>query len=350
MPRRHRQHPHDPASIFTRLEEVVVARSGEDVFEESLKLLALHLFAEDRTSEEALVAFDRRVPGVLAEPRLRLTPEAARDGRAVLAAIVPGDLAALDLFFEALVSHLAKASKGQYFTPRHVVECCVRIVAPTTTARILDPACGSGAFLLAAARHGVASGNLFGIDIDPRAVRIARFLAAAAGERLDVRHGDALDRTVLGGQRFDCILTNPPFAGDVRDAELLSQFELARHQRRIERDLLFLERCTELLAPGGTLCIVLPHNVFAGRRTAAVRAWLFERLRVLAVVGLGRTTFLPHTHQKANVLFARRRRAHETHAGEKIFFAQSERDDARDHDLFEIAQAYLAFAAEAVPA
>ena len=71
----------------------------------------------------------------------------------------------------------------------------------------------------------------------------------------------------------------------------------------MERDILFIERCIQLLKPGGRLAIVLPHNKVAADSLAFVREWLLRKARVLAVVGLGRNTFLPHTHQKASVLF-----------------------------------------------
>ena len=126
---------------------------------------------------------------------------------------------------------------------------------------------------------------------------------------------------------FDLILTNPPFAGEVREPQVLEGYATSRGRPRIERDVLFVERCTELLRPGGRLAIVLPHNKFAGSSFAYLREWLIRRARILAVVGLGRNTFLPHTHQKASVLFVQRRRQGEENApDEKTFFAISERD------------------------
>jgi type I restriction enzyme M protein len=113
-------------------------------------------------------------------------------------------------------------------------------------------------------------------------------------------------RTRVGRFRgFDVIVTNPPFAGEVRERDLLATYELA--QGRTERDILFLERCVELLKPGGRLAIVLPHNKYAGTQWSRAREWLLRRMRVVAVLGLGRHTFQPHTAQKASVLFAQKR-------------------------------------------
>src|SRR5262249_26126863 len=94
-----------------------------------------------------------------------------------------------------------------------------------------------------------------------------------------------------------------------------------------ERDVLFLERCVDLLRPGGRMAIVLPHNKFAMGAWGYVREWLLRKARVLAGVGLGRHTCLPRTHQKASILFAEK--SEEGTARFKdgnVFFAISERD------------------------
>src|SRR5439155_26191239 len=92
---------------------------------------------------------------------------------------------------------------------------------------------------------------------------------------------------------------------------------------------LFVERCVDLLRPGGRLAIVLPHNKVAARSWGRLRRWLVERARVFAVVSLARETFLPHTSQKAAVVFAKKRARAVPFAkvgrGERVFFAVSER-------------------------
>src|SRR6185312_43885 len=97
-------------------------------------------------------------------------------------------LEVLDGFFEFLVSRGEKGAKGQYFTPRHVVELCVRMLRPAAHERVLDPACGSGGFLIHAlnyvrSHHGImgehdirryCESHLWGFDMDARAVRVAK--------------------------------------------------------------------------------------------------------------------------------------------------------------------------------
>ena len=124
---------------------------------------------------------------------------------------------------------------------------------------------------------------------------------------------------------FDIILTNPPFAGEILERHILDGYQVSSGKSRVERDVLFIERCIELLRPGGRLGIVLPHNKFAGVPFKSVRQRLVEQARILGVIGLGRNTFLPHTHQKASVLFVQRRdKGSRRQRGERIFFAVSE--------------------------
>jgi type I restriction enzyme M protein len=227
----------------------------------------------------------------------------------------------LDALFECIVGRAAKGQKGQFFTPRHVVEEVIRMVAPRAGERVADPACGSGAFLRHALKFEPAC-EVFGFDHDPRAACVARTMLAASGQPCDrVARLDSLQRSGSApagvdtiearqaarreGPGFDVIVTNPPFAGDVGDA-FGSEYALAVGGRA-ERDVLFLERCVQLLRPGGRLAIVLPHNKVGGKRWAYARRWLLSQVRVVAVLGLGRETFLPHTSQKAAVLVAVRR-------------------------------------------
>jgi len=370
MAKRHTLHVGDWESIFGRLQELVVANSGEDPFEEILKLLVAKMFdeaeggerfTEHETAEATASAVNSLLAGaavlwegvVTGEP-VRLADEhltiCVREVQDVT--FMDASLEVLDNLFEHLVADAAKGSKGQYFTPRHVVDACVRIVAPGAQETVIDPACGSGGFLAHALAYvqgqhpdldvdSYARDCLWGFDFDPRAVRVARALmriAGAPGARIlrlnsllvpgvnaslfasgDGMPADPDDvrltvedvvrtqagRGLAGG--FDVLLANPPFAGEISERPLLSAYEVGHGRGRIERDALFLERCVRLLRPGGRLGIVLPHNKFGGRQWAGLREWLLRHLRVVAVLGLGRETFLPHTHQKAAVLFGVRR-------------------------------------------
>jgi type I restriction enzyme M protein len=148
-------------SLFLRLEELVLANSGEDEFEEIFKLLVAKLWDERsqkplrfrlwETDSETFVQVsgllreaDKGWPGVLASTEPALTADHLAVCVGVLArhCISDNDLEVLDSFFEFLVSKSAKGAKGQYFTPRYVVELCVRMLRPTVDETVLDRPAG----------------------------------------------------------------------------------------------------------------------------------------------------------------------------------------------------------------
>jgi type I restriction enzyme M protein len=383
MTRRHTLRHGDWESAALRLDEIICAHSGEDPFEESLKLLVAKLM-----HEVGGVAEDFFLPGTEPVGRINhllgragehwdgiLEPMAATrlSGPELLRCasilndlrLLEDDLVGLDAIFEHIVTKAAKGQKGQYFTPRHVVAEVVAMVRPRAGEFVADPACGSGGFL----RHALLQSphcSVWGFDQDARALRVARVMLAASGQsaatvmRVDSLRRprrqvvtepvleDLVRRQAPEFQGFDVVLTNPPFAGDV-GSEYADAYELARGHR-VERDILFLERCVELLRPGGRLAIVLPHNKVGGERWAYLRAWLLEQVAVVAVLGLGRNTFQPHTSQKACVVIGRKRfQPTRQNRDETILFFINERDgkDQRgrliygpesetiDHDLAE---------------
>lgn len=394
MSRRHILIADSIGSLFIRLEELVLANSGEDEFEEIFKLIVAKLWDETckkpprfvpvKDAEAASLQIEslfleakRAWPGVFSpNEHIKLTPEHLTACVETLSKfnLLDTGLEALHASFEFLSSATSKGTKGQFFTPRHVVEFCVRMINPSITETVLDPACGSGAFLLHSFQHFVKSGqlktrdqvqaylhnNVWGFDFDVRASKIAKALtiiaggegsniirlnsllkpqclmslfstrkpsAEAADDILDpnLTIEDVLRNRIRRAKAFDIILTNPPFAGEIHDRNLLDSYTLAKRNGRVERDILFLERCLELLKPGGRIAIVLPHNKLASSAYEYVREWLLNRARVVAVIGLGRNTFLPHTHQKTAIVFAQRRKEKKKllHP-ERIFFGISE--------------------------
>ena len=242
------------------------------------------------------------------------------------------------------------------------------MIAPRDGETGCDPACGSGAFLRACdafasrKRRRVA---LHGYEISHRAARVGALMSfLASGDRFVVEQLDSLltkssapragaytIEDSLRKQRrtaFDFIVTNPPFAGDVAAVAYEADYETARNgSARIERDVLFLERCLSLLADGGRLAIVLPDNKVSARKFDGLRRWLLDRARIVAVVSLHAWTFKPHTSQKACVVFLTRTRSTKARP---IAFYRSDRpgktsrgvpvlhDGVVDHDLGEIAQ------------
>jgi len=374
-------------SIIGRLQELVMANSGEDEFKEIFKLLIAKLYSEKigsssykfrsyRSSKETAKAINAlislaadRWKGIIEEPHLlRLTDEHINVCVEALEkySILDTSLEVMDSVFEHLVSRAAKGAKGQYFTPRHVIECCVRIIDPSPDEIIIDPACGSGGFLIHALNYirtnypsadveAYCENRLWGFDFEHRAIQVAKALMLIAGDgQANIFRVNSLllnniqqismleeDKTGIPNltiedvvrmryrkqDGFDVVLTNPPFAGEIKEGSILEGYELYRKGRRLERDVLFLERCIKLLKPGGRIGIVLPYNKLGSQAWAYLREWLYKNLRIVAVLGLGRNTFLPHTHQKASILFGiKRERAIRNIPPEDIIFMISEKE------------------------
>jgi type I restriction enzyme M protein len=424
MAHRHRFDPRDIPSVVERLQELVVAHSGEDPFEEIFKMLVAKMCSETlplpawnfwtdqdpRTGREKFDALLARAaktwPGVLERDfGTRLQPDHLLECLRVLSDVnlTGAELEVIDHAFEFLVSHTSKGAKGQYFTPRHVIECCIRIIDPKPNETVFDPACGSGGFLFHALKHvervhGIGDlseyshAKLWGADFDIRASKVARALLILAGaERAnifrvnslvqrgsqtdipglvtkpeDLHLEDVLSTSMPRFAGFDVIVTNPPFAGEITDAGTLAEYALARSGRRMERDVLFIERCIALLRPGGRMAIVVPHNKVGASSWEYLRRWLLSNARVVSVLGLERETFLPHTHQKTSVLFCRKRQGEVKRVQpEEILFQVSSRSgkdskgklvlrpnsavgrsawDKIDHDFSEVVQNFQSFA------
>ena len=365
MPKRHNQGT-SQRSLVARIEEVVLASSGADAFELVFSLVAARLAGAGKGRARVAAAIEKAVkrwPGLEPSRALDVTDDVLGEVETLLANAALGDDAeALDAVFEQLVTRVGKGAKGQFFTPRHVVDMAARALRLKRGENVIDPACGSGAFLV----HARAQANVetWGFDVDARAVRVARLLAVATkGNPARIIRGDSLRRDVPLPCAMDAVLTNPPFAG----AASYDGYELAEGGKRVERDALFVERCLEMLRPGGRMAIVLPHNKVAAAGFRSLRSWLVDRARVLAVVSLPRETFLPHTSQKAVLLFAKKRTKRGAHADERVLFAVSEkagkdaagdpivRSDAKaedpswrsiDHDLTAIETKLIAFLEE----
>ncbi len=264
------------------------------------------------------------------------------------------NLLVVDEAFEYLVNKSAKGEKGQYFTPRHVIDMCVQMLNPKQGEYMIDTASGSCGFpvhtmfkltghLFTNAEFSESDKQdvqrIFGIDFDEKTVRVARTLNLIAGDgESNVLHLNTLDyerwsertqnvdwRYTYGdGYRrlerlrsrrsdnrqfnFDILMANPPFAGDIKESRLLHQYELAldkkgRAKSKVGRDILFIERNLDFLKPGGRMAIVLPQGRFNNTTDKYIRDFIAERARILAVVGLHQNTFKPHTGTKTSVLF-----------------------------------------------
>jgi type I restriction enzyme M protein len=235
--------------------------------------------------------------------------------------------------FQNVLAPAMRSGMGQYFTPKAVIDLVVRMVAPGVRDKLIDPFCGSGQFLASAldfvrgahARsdplfQAFARTSLHGIEKSERMVRIAMTDMRLHGEgHSHIRCADALasfsNDPDLQRESFDLVVTNPPFGIDLPIDSLhqLGPFEpVPRRKAFVSLEVLALQRCLQLLKPGGRLAIVLPDGVLNNRNARYVRDWLLQQALVRAIVSLPVETFAPFgASVKTSILLARKLRAGE---------------------------------------
>ena len=261
--------------------------------------------------------------------------------------------------FEVFVGKALKGENGQFFTPRSVVELVVKILNPPKDVKILDPACGSGGFLIECMRYiwaqierdgeelgwsaaqidaektKAASTNIFGIDKDGFLAKVTKAYMTLVGDgtagiacanSLEVPSNWSTEtRNNVKLDEFDLVVTNPPFGNKklkVEGRELLEQYDLAHNWKtgrksgkpeiqstcrtHVAPQILFIERCLQLLKDSGTLAIVLPETDLHAPSREYLREWLSTHCRVIAVVDLPHNTFRPYCNAKTCVLVVRK--------------------------------------------
>jgi type I restriction enzyme M protein len=224
--------------------------------------------------------------------------------------------------FEGLLEKAASEGKkgaGQYFTPRVLIESIVRVMKPDPRGKadfkLCDPACGTGGFLVCAwewlmkETKGALDRNevkrirtktYFGQDLVPRPRRLALMNMFLHGVEPHIHLGDTIaepDR----GERFDVILTNPPFgtkgAGQAPQRE---DFTIETSNKQLN----FVQHVLTTLKPGGRAAMVLPDNCLFEDKAGEVIEILMQDCNVHTVLRLPRGTFTPYSQGvKANVIF-----------------------------------------------
>lgn len=328
-------------------------------FDEITKLLYLRAYAERGSTEESafgLVDFEAvdvvaerlkeqfrelvaRKPGLIPDrfAQLRARNQTLHSLASVLSSVhITGrghDVKGL-AYEEVVRNTFEKGDNQQFFTPRHIVDFMVSLAGDYLGEIICDPACGTGGFLLRVAeeirRRNRKSFELVGAEIDERLAWSARLNLDMHGiENFDVRHlqgagslGQGLSDIV--GQ-VDLILTNPPFGSELTDRRILDRFEVGVGQPSVRRGILFIERCLDLLRPGGVVGIIIDEGVLNGRSKDSIRRLILERADVLAVVSLPEVAFMPYASIQTSILLLRKHGAPDTLKGRtSTFFARAE--------------------------
>lgn len=280
------------------------------------------------------------------------------------------DLDVKGVAFEQFMDGFFKGDFGQYFTPRPIIEFCVNMMKPEQDWDVLDPSCGSGGFLLHALDymrkqagdyfdkatqpveyfnywHDFAAKHLYGIEINDEIARVAKMnmivhddghtnvISHDALESIDKMHDH---NRGFAENRFDLILTNPPFGSTINLAEkpYLSTYELGNNtdakgkskpRKNQSSEVLFIERIWQFLKPGtGKAAIVLPDGILTNSSMQYVRDFILEKFQLLAVVSLPQCAFAHFgAGVKASVIFVRKRKDNEKpNADEAIFMAAPE--------------------------
>lgn len=298
--------------LILEMEDEVLANAGVDVFEEVFKLIFMKLFDEKESGRKPnrnlefrnygetefelkkrlQKLFDKakdKHPGIFADDeKIQLTPSHLSVCVSSLqnVKLFNSNLEVVDEAFEYLINKSSKGEKGQYFTPRYVIDMCVRMLNPQENETMIDTASGSCGFPVHTMFHvwrkimddlGIplseqytidkkpdecedyVKGHVFAIDFDEKAVRVARTLNSIAGDgKTNVLYMNTLDyerwddnlanpdwmETYSQGwfklmkQRashdnyrdfnFDIVMANPPFAGDIKESRILAKYEIAR--------------------------------------------------------------------------------------------------------------------------
>lgn len=271
--------------------------------------------------------------------------------------------------YETIVSNTLKQEAGQFFTPRNIIKCMVEMLDPDQNCRVLDPACGSGGFLVMVldhVRHKIAKNfypelddihleaklnsaevddavreyaekMIFGFDFDPDLKKAARMNMVMAGDghsniyninSLDYPYGSKPDVPHISEAVNESIKhsADHDFHFGTSDNNAQGKFDMvftnppfgtkvevdqeiaARYELNSKApEVLFIEACYNFLKPGGKMAIVLPDGILGNPNTESVRLWILKHFKLLASVDLPVETFLPQVGVQASLLFLQKK-------------------------------------------
>lgn len=241
----------------------------------------------------------------------------------------------LSHLYESMLREMRDAAgdSGEFYTPRPVVRFMVEVTAPLLGETVLDPACGTGGFLVEAydylfkqvktpdQRRLLQQNTLFGQEAKPLPYMLAQMNLLLHGlEAPQVAYGNTLDQrlTEIGhGQRVDVILTNPPFGGE-EEAGIKANFP--PNLQTSETALLFLQYIMRKLRvagfgsdKGGRAAVVVPNGTLFGDGVAAlIKEQLLTEFNLHTVVRLPQGVFAPYADIPSNLLFFDRSGATDT--------------------------------------
>jgi type I restriction enzyme M protein len=228
------------------------------------------------------------------------------------------DIHTMARLYESMLREMRDAAgdSGEFYTPRPIIRFMVQQVDPKLGEIVLDPACGTGGFLVEALEHMTPQiqttqerrslhNSLRGIEKKPLPFLLGMMNLVLHGVgQPNITRVNALATpiTQIGkGQRVDVVLTNPPFGG-AEEASIQANFPAGK--RTAETAWLFLQLVVRQLKDGGRCGIVVPHSVlFAGGVGARIKEHLLADCNLHTVVRLPDGVFEPYTPIPTNLLF-----------------------------------------------
>jgi len=246
--------------------------------------------------------------------------------------------------FEYLLQTMqVQGDNGQFRTPRHIIDFIVDILEPTPEDKILDPACGTGGFLVSAYKHILAkhtskdsavpgdqltpakrekiSKNIVGYDITPLMVKLSEVNLFLHGfSAPDIHEYDTLSNDARWNDKFDLILANPPFMTPKGGVTPHNKFRVTAKKAEV----LFTDYIAEHLTTNGRAGIIVPEGIIFQSATAykALRKFLVEDCLV-AVISLPAGVFNPYSGVKTSILILDKELARKT---DSIAFFKVEND------------------------
>ena len=241
--------------------------------------------------------------------------------------------------FEELIGRAFRGGEGQFFTPRNVVQMMIDVLQPSSNHKIIDPACGSGGFLAYALKYLIKKKSknylINGIDKDNFLSRIAKtYLSLIGGKQFDIFCENSLEtpikwkketQNIISPNSYDIVLTNPPFGAKIPvvGEHLLKQYKLGQIWKNDSGDwintkkirdkqspqVLFIERCIQLLKDKGKMGIVLPDGIFGNPSDKYIWQYIKSECSIFGIVSLAQETFQPSTHTKTSVLFVEKNKS-----------------------------------------
>ena len=227
--------------------------------------------------------------------------------------------------YEYLLSELQVSGKnGQFRTPRHIIKLMVELVKPKYGDKILDPACGTGGFLVNSYEYILSKNKksgvsaltpiqkrmldeemIYGFDIDETMTRISLMNLMMHGiNKPNIKRVNSIARVGdddILENAYDMVLANPPFKGSINEAETSDRFRV----KTKKTELLFLELMFQSMAPHGRCAVIVPDGVLFGNSKAhkLIREMILKSCRLDAVISMPSGVFKPYAGVSTAILF-----------------------------------------------